>query len=152
MSDAITSAGTRIYVADAVIPNPYNVAGFEGLTWVEVGEVTDLGEFGRVYNQVTHNPLADRRTVKRKGSYDDGNVTMQLALVTGDAGQVILDEALDDDNSFPFRVVFQDGAVRYFAAQVMSFPINVGGVDQILSASVQLGIDNDILTATSVST
>ena len=144
MSGAFTSAGTRISVS-ATLPATYDEAGFGVVVFTEVGEVTDLGEFGREYTLVTHNPLGDRRTVKRKGSYNDGQVSMQVARVPGDAGQTILLAALDDDASYSFEVVLQDGTTQYFTAQVMSYTTNVGSVDQITAASIMIEIDNDIV-------
>ena len=88
-SGAFTSAGTTIgIVADA--PSTYDPTGFEALTFELIGEVTDLGEFGREYSLVTHNPLGDRQTVKRKGSYNDGSISMTVARVPSDAGQTLL--------------------------------------------------------------
>ena len=146
MSGAFTSAGSKIYIAPNM-PGAYNQAGFEAIdgTFVEIGEVTDLGEFGREYNLVTHNPLADRRTVKRKGSYNDGAVSMQLARVPTDAGQALLLTARDSDDSYPFKVVLQDSTIQYFSGQVMSYTTNVGSVDQITGATVAVEIDNDII-------
>lgn len=151
-SQAFTSAGTRIYIGDAV-PNEasYNVTGFESVNWTEIGEVSDLGEFGREYSEVTFNPLGDRRTVKRKGSYNDGNVTMTMARVPYEDGQEDLIAARDSDSSVPIKVVLQDLTVIYFAAQVMSYTVNVGSVDQITTASVTLGITDDILEDLSAS-
>jgi len=63
-SGAFTSAGTTISLTDTE-PTTYDVAGFDALTFTEVGEVSDLGEFGREYAEVTFNPLGDRRTVPR---------------------------------------------------------------------------------------
>ncbi len=143
-SGAFTSAGTTISLTDSE-PTTYDSAGFDGLTFTEVGEVSDLGEFGREYAEVTFNPLGDRRTVKRKGSYNDGNISMSVARVPSDAGQTLLQAALDSDDSYYFEVVLQDGTTLYFAAQVMSYTTNVGGVDQITSASVTIGITNDII-------
>jgi len=143
-SGAFTSAGTTISLTDTE-PTTYDVAGFDALTFTEVGEVSDLGEFGREYAEVTFNPLGDRRTVKRKGSYNDGNISMSVARVPSDAGQTLLQTALDSDDSYYFEVVLQDGTTLYFAAQVMSYTTNVGGVDQITSASVTIGITNDII-------
>jgi hypothetical protein len=145
MSTAFTSAGTTIQIS-AVLPSPYSEVGFEAVTgWQTIGEVTDLGEFGRTYNLVTHNPLGDRRTVKRKGSYNDGTVAMTVARDPSDAGQAIAIEALDSDNSYSFLVTLQDGTELYFTAQVMSYTTNVGSVDQITTAAVSLEIDNDII-------
>lgn len=143
-SGAFTSAGTKIFIG-AALPLTYDKAGFEAVVWEEIGEVTDLGEFGREYALVTHNPLGDRRTVKRKGSYNDGQVAMQMARVPSDDGQDDLIAARDSDDSFAFKVVLQDDTHLYFSAQVMSYTTNVGSVDQITSAAVALEIDNDIL-------
>jgi len=145
-SGAFTSAGTTIGITSTA-PGTYDDNSTDGLptlTYTEIGEVSDLGEFGREYNEVTFNPLGDRRTVKRKGSYNDGSVSMTVARVPGDAGQTILQTALDDDASYFFDVELQDGTHLYFAAQVMSYTTNVGSVDQITTASVTLGITNDI--------
>ena len=146
MSDVFTSAGTRLYIGPTV-PDPYNQAGFEaiGAAWVEVEEAVDMGELGREYNLVTHNALNNRRTVKRKGSYNDGTVSLQLARVPADAGQTAIIAALDSDNSFPFRIVLQEGTTLYFSAQVMSYTTAVGSVDQITGANANLEIDGDII-------
>ena len=149
-SSAFTSAGTTIAISDT-LPSANNQAGYEALTFVDIGEVTDLGEFGRVYNLVTHNPLGDRRTIKRKGSYNDGSITLSMARVPTDPGQAILVDAVDDDASYAVKVTLQNGTVFYTTVQVMSYTTNVGSVDQITSASVTLEIDCDILQVDPVS-
>ena len=143
-SKAFTSAGTKLFVS-ASAPATYNSSGFAALTWTEIGEVSDMGEFGRQYNLVTFNTLGDRRTVKRKGSYNDGTIACQMARVPDDAGQAILTTAVNSDNSYSIKIQLQDGTVFYTSAQVMSYTTNIGNVDQITSATVNLEIDNDIL-------
>ena len=145
-SQAMTSAGTTISIS-ARLPATYDAAGFEavGVVFTEVGEVSDLGEFGREYNVVKFNPLKDRRTVKRKGSYDDGTVQVQLAKAATDAGQIILKSATNSDASHSIKIVLQDGTKFYFTAQVSSSTVNVGNVDQITSSTFKLEIDNDII-------
>ena len=143
-SKAMTSAGTTISIS-AALPATYNDTGFAALTFTEVGEVSDLGEFGREYNVVKFNPLKDRRTVKRKGSFDDGTVQVQLAKAATDAGQVILKTATNSDASHSIKIVLQDGTIFYFTAQVSSSTVNVGNVDQITSSTFKLEIDNDII-------
>lgn len=143
-SKAMTSAGTMIEISAGTAAS-YDETGFKALTWTEIGEVSDLGEFGREYNIVKFNPLKDRRTVKRKGSYDDGTVQIQMAKVISDAGQIIINEAIDSDASYSIKITLQDGTIFYFTAQVASHTNNVGNVDQITASSVNLEIDNDIL-------
>ena len=57
---AVTSAGTKLYVS-ASLPATYNSAGFGALTWTEVGEITDFGEWGKEYTVVNHNPVGTRQ-------------------------------------------------------------------------------------------
>lgn len=143
-SNAFTSAGTTIGIVSGD-PSTYDATGFEALTFDLIGEVTDLGEFGREYSLVTHNPLGDRQTVKRKGSYNDGSISMTVARTPDDAGQTVLQTALDSDENFSFNVTLQDGTELYFSAQVMSYTANVGTVDQITTASVTIEITDEII-------
>jgi hypothetical protein len=143
-SKAFTSAGTKFYMS-AALPATYDIITFAALTWVEIGEISDLGEFGRQYNLVTFNPLGDRRTVKRKGAYNDGTIAAQMARVPTDAGQTMLVGAVNSDASKAIKIVLQDGTIFYTTVQVMSYTTNVGSVDQITSATVNMEIDNDIL-------
>ena len=144
MADVQTSAGTVLSVS-ATAPATYDQAGFAALTFTDIGEITDMGEFGKTYNLVTHQPLATRRTVKRKGSFNDGALSLQLARVPDDAGQVVLQAGLDSDDSYSFKVALQDGEIQYFSGQIMSYTNNVGSADQINGSAVSVEIDNDIV-------
>ena len=143
-SGAFTSAGTTISVTSEE-PGSYDATGFGSLSFDEIGEVTDLGEFGREYNLVTHNPLGSRQTVKRKGSFNDGTISMSVARTPTDTGQGTLQSAVDDDANYSFKVELQDGRTLYFVAQVMTYTTNVGSVDQITSASISLEITDEII-------
>lgn len=134
-----TSAGSTFsVVAAGAAPATFDSAGYAALSWVNVGEITDLGEFGREYALVTHNPVGNRGTQKFKGSFNEGTINLQLGLQTDDAGQIILKTASNSDLSYSFRVVTQNGDAYYFRAQTMSFKVGVGSVDQITTATVML--------------
>lgn len=146
-SNAITAAGSKLFVS-AVLPATYDKTGFEALTWTEVGEVTEIPAFGKVYTIVNHLPLGQRQTIKRKGSYDNGEVDVPYAYdATDDAGQVIMTAAVDSDNSYAFKVDLKDPALKsiYFTAQVTSQPLTVGSTDSIVMMNSTLAIDGDIL-------
>ena len=142
-TSAFTSAGSKLYTS-SVLPATYDAAGFGALTWTEVKEITDLGEFGATYTLVTHNPLGSRITVKRKGSLNNGTLELKMARVVTDAGQAKLVTASGVDNSYSFKVVLQDGTIDYFTGQVMSYKTNVGSVDQITSAACSIEIDSSV--------
>ena len=143
---AQTSAGTSIALS-ASAPATYDAVGFAALTFTALGEVTNIGEFGRVYNLVTHNPLATRRTEKYKGSFDDGSLSLDLAVDRTDAGQILAKAALASDDSYSFQVTYQDGTIDYFSAKTMSFTTNPASVDSILAGSIAIEVDNDIIEA-----
>jgi hypothetical protein len=103
-----------------------------------VGEITDLGEFGREFALVTHNPVGSRGTQKFKGSFNEGTMSLSLGLDTDDAGQIVMKAASLSDNNFSFMVTTQGGDRYFFQAKVMSFKVAVGSVDSITTATTSL--------------
>lgn len=132
-----TSAGTTLRVT-ASAPSTFDAAGYSALTFTAVGEITDLGEFGREYALVTHNPVGTRGTQKFKGSFNEGTMNLTLGLDTDDAGQVLMKAASLADAPYSFEVTTQNGDKYYFQAMVMSFKVSVGSVDSITTATCTL--------------
>lgn len=141
---AFTSAGSTIGIINAA-PGTYDAAGYGPQNHVEIGEVVDIPEFGKEYTLVTHNPLKDKRTRKKKGSYNNGSFTLNLARAAGDAGQILALAALDLVTPSSFEVTLQDGTKIYFMALVMSMKTSIGTVDNITAASITLEIDSEIV-------
>lgn len=147
MSKVFTSAGTT-YAISAAEPATYDSVGFAALTWTDVAEVTDMGEFGATFETVSHNPLATRRTVKRKGTVNDGAMSLQLGRDPSDAGQAILIAGVDGagiDIVHSHRATLQDGTIQYFTGQIYSYTTNIGSANQIVSAAATVEIDNKII-------
>lgn len=138
-NEAMTSAGSTIAIS-AALPTSLTKTAYAALSYTEIGEITDGGSVGRTYNIVNHNPLKTRGTVKLKGSFDDGNVQVQAAYAPGDAGQVLVQTALDDDDYYSFKETLQDGTIIYYQAQVTSAPVNVGGVDSVTGTTINLAV------------
>jgi hypothetical protein len=132
-----SSAGTTIGLSSSQ-PATYNAAGYGALTFTTIGEVTDLGEFGREFALITHNPIGSRGTVKLKGSFNEGSINMTLGLDTDDAGQILAKTASLSDNDYSFKITTQNGDDYYFQAKVMSFKVNVGSVDSVTTATIML--------------
>lgn len=137
---ARTSAGTTLAIS-AGAPATFDATGFAALTHTTIGEITDIaGDVGRIYNVVTHNPLATRATQKKKGSYNSGSVQVSLAIDRADAGQIIAQAALDSDATYSFKITEQSGAVVYYQGIVVGFPVNYGGGDVITSGTLTIEI------------
>lgn len=142
-----TSAGTTISISNAAVASNFanDAAAFGGLAWTAIGEVSDIGSFGKKYNLATFTGLGDRKVVKRKASYNNGTMSVKMGSAPLEPGQVKLTSAAGSDSSFGFKVVTQSGSIYYFTAQVMSFVLEIGSVDQIMGATAELEIDNDIV-------
>ncbi len=142
MSLAITSAGSKISIGNP--PASQTLVALQAVSYTDIAEVTDIGEFGKSYNLVTHNPLGDRVTVKRKGSINNGTIALQMAYAPADPGQTLLATAVDSDNSYSYRVTLQDNTQFYFTGQAMGRPVQVGGVDSITASTCNIEIDSTI--------
>lgn len=140
----MTSAGSTISIS-AVLPASETSGAYAALTFTEIGAISDLGSFGKTYNEVTFLPLATRAKEKFKGSYDNGTLSLKTAKNKTDAGQVIALAALASDNAYAFKIVLQDGTIEYFSGRVMSYNIQVGGADQITGADINIGISTNII-------
>ena len=144
-----TTLGAKYYTTKTA-PAQYDVAGFDAINdFEEVGQVTEIGELGAVYEVVELKTLADGRTVKRKGTKNDGSLAMSMAYDTSDAGQVLLEagsDGADRDVLFYHKVELQDGSIKYFSGQIFSYTANVSGADEFVMSSVQIEVDNDVLT------
>jgi hypothetical protein len=134
-----SSAGTTLKIS-ASTPATFDAAGYGALTYTNIGEITNLGEFGREYSLITHNPIGNRGTVKRKGSFNEGTMALQLGLDKNDAGQILAKSASISDDDYSFEITTQNGDKYYFQAQVMSFKVGLGEVNSITSASINLEI------------
>jgi hypothetical protein len=143
-TEAQTSAGTTIHVS-AALPASITKTAYAALTYTKVGEVSDGGAVGRTYKTVEFTALDSRGTRKLKGSFDDGTMALQVGYAPGDAGQAILATALDDDDFYAFKVILQSGVTKYFLAQVISDPVNIGSVDSVTMGTVNLSIKSGSL-------
>ncbi|MFT0532269.1 InlB B-repeat-containing protein [Castellaniella hirudinis] len=136
---ASTAAGTQIGLS-AQKPATYDAVGYGALNYTPIGEITDAGTHGRVYQAVTANILATRGTRKFKGSFNEGTKSIQMLLDDDDAGQILAKQALNSDDEYSFCVTYPDGSKDYFPALVMSYQKQASTVDTVLGASMDLEI------------
>ena len=139
----MTAAGATFALAStSAAPATYDEAGYDALAFTNVGEITNIGEFGGEYALVTHQPLATRGVGKRKGSFNNGTLNPNLAWDPGDPGQELLDTAYQSDDPWPMRVTLQDGSVFYMMGLVMSYRPIVNGVDEVVGGTPTIEVDS----------
>jgi len=143
------AAGSKIYISSAANEAAANEAAFEALTWLEVGEVTNIGEFGQVYNDISTKTINQRQVKHHKGSFDIGTLDLQVYADPGDAGQVGVKAALVSDSEWGFKVTLNDQitpttgnpTTYYFRAKVMSHKVSVADVDSMVTAKIGVAIN-----------
>lgn len=141
----MTSAGSTLSIATGS-PATYDAAGFTALTYVIVGEVTDIGEVtNREYAVVNHMPVGSRTVKKFKGSYQTGTLQIQMARDSSNAGQTALRAALVSDADYSFKVTLQDLSKIHFVGKVTAFKTSVGSVDQITGANCTVELSGDVV-------
>jgi hypothetical protein len=142
----VQSAGAKLYVGGTGALDSESM-------WTEVGEITNMGEFGRQYQKVTHNPIGNKQTFKKKGARDDGAMQLDLGRAPSDAGQTALRTALDSELSHNFKVTLDDNPAAssgslpttfLFQGLVMSYTTNINDVNSIVHAKCTIEIQGDI--------
>lgn len=143
--------GSRVYISDAAIAATVDTVGeFAALTWHEIGLIESLGEFDRMFTNVPFIAIADGRTRKAKGSFDDGTIAIVVAEDRADAGQAKAITAANGSNqdNYGFKVELNNGStVRYFRGLAMSYRTVAGSVNNTLKANINVEVNSDILTA-----
>lgn len=134
----------------ATLPATDTQTGYEALTFTTIGAITDLGSgLGKSYNTVSSTPINERRVQKQKGSYDVGDLTIVVNVKDDDAGQLLLQSAVDSDESLAFALEFNDNpdgtsnTFRYFKALVMGDPVSMGTIDNVVTYSITLAVTSD---------
>ncbi len=140
----MTSAGTKLAIS-AAAPATQTEAGYEALTFTEIGKVESVGAFGAVTEEVTFQPLRGPRE-SHKGGTNFGTLSPSIAHDDEDAGQTLLRTAADDATDlYSFEVEFPSGAKRYFQGRVFGYPENVGAANAMLMANPSIGISTTVI-------
>jgi hypothetical protein len=152
-----TAAGSKFYIGpqDSTADNQ---SAYEALSYVQVGEVENLGEFGDQFNEVTFTALGDRRVRKIKGSKNAGNLQVTIGHDSADSGQSDLEAALASDEDYAFKVELDDAGTGspsspttyYFRGKVMSTAVTPGDAESIVKINAVIGINSDLVTIAAV--
>lgn len=142
-----TSTGT-LFAVSAAAPATIDQAGFEALTYTDVGEVTDIAEIGSDTAVVTHQPLATGIVEKFKGFINYGSSSVSFAKDSSDAGQAIMQSGADGANKnlqHSVKITLQDGTVLYFVVKIFSFKITPGSADSIVGSTSAIELESLIV-------
>lgn len=145
-----TSTGVVLSVV-ASLPATEDAAGYEALTFVEVGEMIDLPEYGPTVTVVESNPLKTGITEKYAGFTNFGSVSLGLEWDLEDAGQQILKDAINPGGAFvphSFEVSYADGTTEYFHGGIFSYTRAAGSANSMVGSTVQVEINSPVVSVT----
>jgi len=142
----LTSTGTILSVV-AEDPATFDDVGYEALTYVLVGGVIDLPEYGPNVQVVESNPLATGVTEKYKGFINYGSQSMGLEFDAEDAGQIILAagvEGATKNAQHAIKIEYQDGSIDYYSARIFSYTKAPGSANSMVGSTVQVEINTPV--------
>lgn len=147
MPDVTQTFVDSVISISASSPATFDSVGYAALSYTDIGEITDWNPGEKTYNTTPTNPVAQRRTSKYKGTYNNGADSLVINRDDDDAGQVICLSALDSDAEHSFKVTYQDGTIDYFQGLVVGFSTGAGNADSLVTRNMQVERTRDTVTA-----
>lgn len=147
-TEAFSPIGAKVEICSTLPAANPTSAMYDALTtWLLVGEIESIGEYGPESSTNTRTRLSDGLVKKTKGPRNYGALPLTLALAPGDVGQAGLIVAEASKNNYSVRLTHGDGSVDYFQGLIMSFKRNPGGAEQTVEmASTTIEINTSIVT------
>jgi hypothetical protein len=154
------AAGARVFIGTTAIPviGPDYIDAdvlleFEADSYIEVGEVEDLGEFGDESEEIPFTSLADSRVRKLKGPRDAGSIPIVVGDDVLDDGQAAMEAAERTPLDYNFKIILNDAqtlggsnSAHYFYGKVMSKRRNVGQANNVIRRTFNVGINSPIIS------
>lgn len=147
--------GSKLFITDTAMAAAIDTEfEFMAQSYTEIGLIENLGELGRVFDPVTFQAIADGRTYKLKGGYNDGQMQMTLGQDLTDAGQDILYDAANasSQDNYGFKLEMNDEATTsggpttfYFRGLAMSFRTQMGAVNSVVRSMSTIEINSPII-------
>lgn len=154
MTDIFATSGSKVYIGQSLASKitPFILSDFAGQSWVEIGFVETIGQFGDESSSIKFDSVGAGRTYKLKGNRDAGDISLVCALSYGDYGQAALRGAETTPNNYAFRVDFNDmpsggttPSKRYFIGLVMSAREQLDGANNVMKLNAAIGINSNIV-------
>lgn len=149
------TAGSKVFIGPATPAQSadFEKEDFESLTFVEIGWIETIGQFGDESSEITFEAIGEGRTQKLKGVRNAGNLELVCGVDPSDAGQSALRAAELTPHDYAFKIQFNDAppesgstpSLRYFIAKVMTAREQLDGANNVVRLAATLGINSNIV-------
>jgi hypothetical protein len=137
-----TLQGAVVSISSTPVTLPLNAAGFGALTFTPIGSVGNLGDYGAAPNIVSYNTLDTEVTSKAKGVEDAGELTIEVARIFDDPGQIAIRAAAATKFNYAIKIEYADApsddwsnTIVYAAGPVAGPMLPGGGTDDFIRES-----------------
>ena len=134
MANKSTKKGSKVYVCETAQNSDLTASAYAALTWVQVGKVGNIGDFGSDSTINNYNTLDEPVQQKQKGVSNAGDPELEVASVADDDGQVILRTFGDplNVNNMAIKIERNDAPqgmtnTIFYSRGVVSGPLYPGG-------------------------
>ncbi|RZJ47423.1 MAG: iron ABC transporter substrate-binding protein [Brevundimonas sp.] len=141
-----TSEGSTVFIGP--VTTAITQSALAALTFVEIGSVESIGEFGPQAQDVSFTPLKGPSVQHLKGAIDNGMLPVVCARDPLDPGQIALAAASGTKFEYAIKVVLNDEADEndtpttfYFRGPVFSSRNNVGGANDVTKRTFNVGLN-----------
>lgn len=141
-----TSEGSTVFIGPVTTSSDQSVIA--ALTFVEVGKVESIGEFGPQAQDVTFTPLKGPSVQHLKGAIDNGMLPVVYAHDPLDLGQIALRAAQATKFEYAVKIVLNDEAdandtptTFYARGPVFGNRANVGGANDVTKRTSNIGLN-----------
>lgn len=147
-------AGTKMSIGSVTPSKVTNfvAADFNTESWVSISWIENLGQVGDEASEITFSAIDVNRTLKLKGVFNAGDMSLVVGRDYTDNGQNVLQTANALPYDYGFRMIFNDqpaggvaGSIRYFIAKVRSFREQFDTVNNVIRANVSLAINSNVV-------
>ncbi len=142
MTGVTVNTGTTVGIS-TTLPATLNSIGYAALTFVDIGEVVDIGEIALAWSLLTHQTVGRDSPNKLKDTKDIGNIPLTLGKVTSNAGQAALKAALSSSTSVAFKITIPSGDVVNFTGLVIKAGMGSLAAGAISTTMVEIAVNVD---------
>jgi len=134
MANKSTKKGSKVYVCETAQNTDLTASTYAALTWVQVGKVGNIGDFGSDSTINNYNTLDEPVQQKQKGVSNAGDPELEVASIADDDGQIILRTFGDplNINNMAIKIERNDAPqgmtnTIFYSRGVVSGPLYPGG-------------------------
>lgn len=131
----------------ATLPATYDAAGYGAtISWTLIGQVENYGNYGGASNVVKFIPVDTGTVNKQKGSTDYGSMSLMMASLPSDVGQILLNTAFGSTAHYSIKLIYPlrtgeaTHEIHYMDALIAKREFQDGTVDNIMKLAIDLEI------------